>query len=159
MCPCCRVERWLLCRSCGVAWPCVEQGGVTASVRMCIPLSGSKMSWNKTQQPYGGFLCFRFEPSSVLSLLKLVLVWAGESLGFSVPPRHRPGPWAAGELLGKQNLQQQLLTRRYFVLERLWQQSDKCSVKPTLTGLMLQPLLSSAGAVPVRAHVSPPMCI
>lgn len=87
-----RVERWLLCRNCGAAGPCVEQGGVTASVWMCISLSGSTMSWDKNQRPCGGFLCFRFDPSSVLSLLKLVLVWAAESLGFSVPPRHRPGP-------------------------------------------------------------------
>lgn len=34
-CPSYRAEGWLLCRTRGAAWPCVEQGGVTASLGMC----------------------------------------------------------------------------------------------------------------------------
>lgn len=96
------------------------------------------------------------------SLLKLVLVWAGKSLRFSVPPRHCAGSCAVGEPPGKQKLRQQLSYSRDGILQQsaFGRQSDKCSVKPNLTGLMLQLLLlSSAGAVPVRVCVSPPVCI
>lgn len=84
----------------------------------CIP--GSKMSWRKPQQPCGAFLCFRFDPCS-LSLLKLILVGAGESLSSSVPPGCCLSPCAVCKLLGKQEQQQQLLTRWYSVLDPSWQ--------------------------------------
>lgn len=51
-----QVERWLLCRSGGAAGPWLEQGGVTASRWMHVPLSARKMSWDKTWPPHGGFL-------------------------------------------------------------------------------------------------------
>lgn len=111
---------------CGAAslwmWGCIPtdvglhlSGCGAASLWVCVPLPGSKMSWRKPQQRCGAFLCFRFDPCS-LSLLKLVLVQAGESLSSSVPPGCSLSPCAVCKRLRKQ---EQLLMRWYSVLEPL----------------------------------------